>query len=313
MIVGIDVAKATVVAVVIDRSTKVRESATVINTKKELKRFVSDLKKKYTKLIVASEATADYHRELVRVCLEQHIPFRLINPILTKQFTRATVRKKKTDLTDAHIIAKLCLQGEGNLLTVASLELSKPALRMAMNLTDMQKNLHLMEKRLERLGMQKRLVKKLTVCQKVLAMTEEDYKSYAAKQQDETVMKLLETIPGIGPFTAAVLLAEIGDIHKFSNGKSLVAFCGLDPKVKQSGKSLRRNTRLTKRGSPYLRRAVFFAAHVASIHDKELRVYYQKKISEGRKFKEATVATARKLLYRIFAVWERQSPYVVKG
>jgi len=83
--------------------------------------------------------------------------------------------------------------------------------------------------------------------------------------------------------------------------------------VKESGKSLHRNTRLTTRGSPYLRRAVFFAAHIAAIHDKELHTYYQKKIAEGRKFKEATVATARKLLYRVFAVWERQSPYVVRG
>jgi|SRR5215469_8356702 len=112
MIVGVDVAKATVVAVVIDRSTKVKESATVTNTKKDLKRFISRLLQKNTKLTVASEATAEYHRELVRVCLDQHIPFRLINPIITKQFTRATVRKKKADLTDAHIIAKLCLQGE---------------------------------------------------------------------------------------------------------------------------------------------------------------------------------------------------------
>jgi len=75
---------------------------------------------------------------------------------------------------------------------------------------------------------------------------------------------------------------------------------------------LYRDTKLTKRGSPYLRRTIFFAAHVASMHDKELRAYYEKKLSEGKKFKEATVATARKVLYRVFAVWERQMPYVIK-
>jgi transposase len=112
MIVGIDVAKATVVAVVIDRSTRIRGSFTVKNTRKELKDFVLQIQKKYKKVIFASESTAEYHLELVRICLAQDISFRLLNPITTKQFTRATVRKKKTDLTDAHIIepvAKLLL------------------------------------------------------------------------------------------------------------------------------------------------------------------------------------------------------------
>jgi transposase len=92
-----------------------------------------------------------------------------------------------------------------------------------------------------------------------------------------------------------------------------VAYAGLDPKVRQSGITLKRNTHLTKRGSPYLRRAVYFSAVIASRFDPELKRYYLKKRSEGRRYREAMVATARKLLYRIYAVWKRGTSYTTEA
>jgi len=52
---------------------------------------------------------------------------------------------------------------------------------------------------------------------------------------------------------------------------------------------------------------------MASIHDMELKGYYEKKRTEGKMHKEAVIATARKLLYRVFAVWKRQTSYVVRS
>ena len=68
---------------------------------------------------------------------------------------------------------------------------------------------------------------------------------------------------------------------RFKSGKQLVAYAGLDPKVKQSGASLAHNTAITKRGSPYLRRAFFIAASVAQRYDPDLKAYYEKKRAEG--------------------------------
>ena len=99
-------------------------------------------------------------------------------------------------------------------------------------------------------------------------------------------------------------------INRFYSGKSLVAYAGLDPKVKQSGVSLKHNTKITKRGSPYLRKSVYISAYIAKRHDPELKEYFDKKINEGKRYKEATVATARKILYRVYAVWKRGTPYV---
>jgi len=74
----------------------------------------------------------------------------------------------------------------------------------------------------------------------------------------------IQTIPGIGPVLGAVILGEIGDIACFENPKQLVAFAGIDATVKQSGEFEGQNNRMSKRGSPYLRRALYQAAVVAA-------------------------------------------------
>lgn len=118
------------------------------------------------------------------------------------------------------------------------------------------------------------------------------------------------SIPGIGKIIAATFIAEIENIQRFDNQKALVAYAGLDPKVRQSGYTLKRNTRLTKRGSPYLRRTAYLAASVAQRYDVELKEYYEKKRGEGKRYKEATVANARHILNRVYAVWQRGDPYI---
>jgi transposase len=125
----------------------------------------------------------------------------------------------------------------------------------------------------------------------------------------QTFSILLQSIPGIGPETAALLIAELGDITRFKDAQAVVAYIGLDPRVKQSGTSLRRNTRLTKRGSPYMRQALYMAAASAERCDAELKATYDKKRAEGKRYKEATIVVARKLVARVYAVWKRGTPY----
>src|SRR3990167_6968720 len=114
-IYAFDVAKDTLVVVRSDKSATAKQEFVIDNTQEGIDRFFDRLAD--TNILVVAESTGDYHRRLALSCIERNIRFRLLNPITTKQFTRATVRKKKTDLTDALIIAKLALQGEGSLLT----------------------------------------------------------------------------------------------------------------------------------------------------------------------------------------------------
>jgi len=310
-IIGFDVSKKELIGIRTDKSALVRDKIIINNNSESIQTFIEEAKDKYPHLMVASEATADYHRSLAEHCLKLNIPFRLINPILTKQFTRATIRKKKTDLTDAWIIAKLALQGEGSLLNIKSLDPLKSINRIAFKIQRINAMLSAIYERFERVfpenkGVLEELIKPLPI----LGTVVKNLRLRVDQQADQTIKKLLVSIPGIGPTIANTLIAEIGDIQRFSSGKSLVAYAGLDPKVKQSGVSLKHNTKITKRGSPYLRKSVYISAYIAKRHDPELKEYFDKKISEGKRYKEATVATARKILYRVYAIWKRGTPYV---
>ena len=119
----------------------------------------------------------------------------------------------------------------------------------------------------------------------------------------------IETIPGVGPVLGAIILSEIGDITRFKDASKLVAFAGIDPTVKQSGEFMGTKNKMSKRGSPYLRRAIWLAANVASFHDPVLSAYYNKKRQEGKHHFTAIGAVARKLLYIIHAVLRSNKPY----
>lgn len=123
----------------------------------------------------------------------------------------------------------------------------------------------------------------------------------------------ITTISGIGSVNAATILGEIGDIKRFSNPSKLVAYAGLDASISQSGEFESTSNHMTKRGSPYLRRALFQSALRAEFCDPVFSAYYQKKIAEGKHHLVATNAVARKLCHTIFAVLTKNEPYQVQS
>lgn len=122
----------------------------------------------------------------------------------------------------------------------------------------------------------------------------------------------ITTIPGVGSVTGAVILGEIGDISRFSNPSKLVAYAGIDATVSQSGEYEATINRMSKRGSAYLRRALFQSALRAEFCDPVFSAYYQKKISQGKHHLVATNAVARKLVHTIFAVLVKNEAYQVQ-
>jgi transposase len=122
----------------------------------------------------------------------------------------------------------------------------------------------------------------------------------------------LTTIKGIGPVLAAILLAEIGDIRRFPSLESLVAYAGIDPSIFESGQFSGRRQHMSKRGSPYLRRALWLAAHSTRQWNSDLDDYFQRKLAEGKPYKVAMGALCRKLLARIYVVLKEDRPYQVR-
>ena len=126
----------------------------------------------------------------------------------------------------------------------------------------------------------------------------------------DTLDSCLPTIPGIGMITAAIIESEIGDINRFAGPEKLVAFVGIDPSVKQSGDFIGSQNRMSKRGSPHLRRAIWQAAVRAVQVDPVLKAFFEKKRSEGKAYGTAIGAVARKLTYIIFVIMRDKKTYV---
>lgn len=123
----------------------------------------------------------------------------------------------------------------------------------------------------------------------------------------------LASIPGVGPTTGAALLAEIGDVNRFDAPEKLVAYAGIDATVYQTGQFEARQMHMSKRGSPYLRHALWQAASMAIVHDNELRAYYDRKRQEGKSHGTALGAICRKLITRIYIVLKENRPYEVRS
>ncbi|MCX4326445.1 MAG: IS110 family transposase [Lachnospiraceae bacterium] len=139
------------------------------------------------------------------------------------------------------------------------------------------------------------------------------------KETDAEIASLMDklhspvtTITGIGNVTGAAIISEIGDISKFDSPKKLVAYTGLDASVSQSGGFEATHNVMSKRGSPYLRKAVFQAALVASFKDPVLSAFYQKKRAEGKHHLTCVGAVARKMCNIIYAVLKSGQPYIPK-
>ena len=122
----------------------------------------------------------------------------------------------------------------------------------------------------------------------------------------------ITTIPGIGDTIAATILGEIGDIYRFSNTSKLVAYARLDAEISQSGEYESTNNKMSKRGAPYLRKALFQSTFVAAFHDPVFSAYYQQKRAEGKHHKVAIGAVARKLCHTIHAFQKNNTPYELK-
>lgn len=264
--------------------------------------------------LVGMESTGDYHLCAARFFLDRGYTVRLLNPILTRQYTRTTIRGTKTDKTDAELIVKLLAEGHGTALTVANLhDEPKILLRVSNSLTNIATQLQLQIQSLQR----KSLHGTEILRQQLVDLTR-DVKHVAVAAVQEATRepseeeRFIDSIPGFATKLSAIVHHEIGEVRRFVNAKSLVAYAGLDPRIIQSGQQLNTTGRLTKRGSAHLRAALYLAANVARNHDPELKVYYAMKRGQGRTHTEVLCMIARKLLARVYTVLKERRCYVVR-
>ena len=119
----------------------------------------------------------------------------------------------------------------------------------------------------------------------------------------------ITTIPGIGLVLGAMILAELGDVTRFATPEKVLAFAGLDPSIYQSGKYTPASGTMVKRGSPQLRWALLMAARTTIVHNPNIAIYYQKKLSEGKHYNVICSHIAKKLVRILYSLLKKNTPY----
>jgi transposase len=121
-------------------------------------------------------------------------------------------------------------------------------------------------------------------------------------------IRRLMTVPGVNLICAATFIAAVGNPKRFMTSRQLVAYLGLDPKVKQSGETPARSGRISKRGSAPARRTLTEAAWTAVLQPGPLHAFYER-TKARRGHGKAIVATARKLAVLFWCMLTRSEDY----
>ena len=119
----------------------------------------------------------------------------------------------------------------------------------------------------------------------------------------------ITTIPGIGYRMGAMILAEVGDFSRFDSPDKLLAYAGMSPSTYQSGQLKNCYPHMEKRGSRYLRYALYNAAKYVCHWDPAFAAYLAKKRAEGKHYNVAVSHAAKKLVRLIFALEKSRQPY----
>ena len=122
--------------------------------------------------------------------------------------------------------------------------------------------------------------------------------------------RLLITIDGVGPTTAANLVAELGDISRFRDASALASYVGVVPATKHSGKHRPTRAALSPLGNARLRQALWMPTLTAVRRNPWLKAYYERLRANGKLPKVALVAAMRKLLHAVYSVAKNRRPFV---
>ncbi len=147
---------------------------------------------------------------------------------------------------------------------------------------------------------------------RILKVLMDEKNSFEKAMKSDPVVEnhVIMSIPGIGPITGSVILGKICDINRFENAEKLVAFAGIDPVIKESGK-LRSQKSISKRGDSALRSAIYQSTLAAVRGNPVISEFYHHKVDGGMPKKKALVAASRKQCHIIWSVWHNNKPFEI--
>lgn len=301
--VGIDVAKRTLAIVALLPNGKQRQKACPNTAAGHVELITWLSRHAVGPVIVGVEATGGYQEAVATAVHDAGYAVSVLNPSVIVAYGESQLRRTKTDPTDAHLIADYMrtqqppawrpLPAETRQLQALvrrldallemrtqetnRLELAAPVVRPSITATVAH------------------LDDQIAVVKQQIA-THIDQQPTLRRQRD-----LIQSIPGIGATTAAIVLAEF-DIKRFVGARQAAAFAGLVPHVRQSGTSVRGRGALTHLGARRIRRALYFPALTAARWNPALARFAARLRAAGKPKMVVVAAVMRKLVHQIYGV-----------
>ncbi len=279
------------------------------------KGFKGLLKVLSQKALVVMEATGYYHYRLAQYLHKNGIVVSVVNPLSVKRFIQMKLSKVKTDKSDAKAI---CEYGELNEVPLynALSNVQAECLQLFRLLDNYLKQRTATKNKLkgeESLGKPSKVVysslkRNLRHLNKEIEAIETRLLELVKKEQQEQ-LTLLKSIPGMGVKTSLFLIVVTDGFNKFDNAKQLCSYVGITPTIRESGRSVRGKSRISKVGNKKLRNLLFLCAFSACKHNKACRELYERMVAKGKSKKLALIAVSNKLLKQAFAIAKSGLPY----
>jgi transposase len=267
---------------------------------------------------VCLEATDNYHLD-VALALHRHrrVQVQVLNPWVARRFAEARLQRAKTDRVDAAALAEYAARmphQEWQSPSPAALAVRAITRRMQ-QLADRKSSegsrLHAASVSRTLPGVVVESVREeLAHLDAQLATLQlEARRVVRGDEQLERLLELLLTIPGIAERSALYLLGELGPLARDMSARQLVAHAGLDPRPIESGSSVHRPRRISKRGNSRLRHILYMTALAAAHYDRRFAAFYAALLQRHKSKRAALVAVMRKQLHAVCGVWTTNTDY----
>jgi transposase len=262
--------------------------------------------------LVVLEATGGLETDVATALALAALPVAVVNPRQVRDFARALGRLAKTDTLDAAVLARFAdgVRPDPRPLPDAAQQALAAAVTRRRQLVEMlvteQNRLPLAQGRI-RLDLQSHIAflqQRLTEANKDLHTT------LQASPVWRTADQLLRSVPGIGPATSAVLIAELPELGQLSR-HAVAALVGVAPLNRDSG--ARSGPRTIWGGRAPVRGALYMATVVATRYNPVIRAFYRRLVDAGKPRKVALIAAMRKLLSILNAILKAQRPWTFDG
>lgn len=259
------------------------------------KMLIAKIKDKENTLVIC-EATGGYEDVLVDALHEAGVNVCVANPRQVRDFAKGHGYLEKTDKIDAAMIRKFGEDVEVHVTPPLAPE--KKALRALMRRRSQVLGLISAEQNRAATTSDKfaaKMIKQTILHLKKQRKTIDTQiaKLVAEAEETDPQIAILSSVPGIGIVSVSTLLSELPELGQLSRGQ-IAKLVGVAPMVKQSGKSDKK--RVARGGRPRVRRVLYMATLVATIHNPVIKRFYQRLLAKGKAKKVALNAAMRKLV-----------------